>query len=174
MAEQQKFEVQLPGELKQKYRHALATELIDYIVKRTKSGRNNEGSQFPKYSKSYVNSLDFKIAGKKRRPVNLTLSGDMLNSIQLLREKKDSIQIGFTAGDPDNGKAEGNQLGSYGGTPKKRLARPFLDFKGKEEVKKRDQLIKKYFKYQENEDRLKGAVLALIMKKSKLARGLQE
>jgi len=173
MTEQQKFSVKLPVELDQKYRRALATELIDYIIRRTKSGKNNKGAMFPKYSEGYVNSLDFKIAGKKRRPVNLTLSGDMLASIKLLREKRDWFEIGLPAGDPDNGKAEGNQLGSYGDAPKRSRARPFLDFKG-EEIKKRDKIIKKYVNFQKNEERLKAATLALILKKSKAAHGVVE
>lgn len=111
-------------------KEAIAFEIIEYIKERTKQGKGEGGKKWSppadKYTKEYKESLDFKIAGKTSR-VNLTLSGDMLDSIDLLKTMPSSITIGIDEGDPDHGKAEGNIRGTYGkqrGSSKK--ARNFL------------------------------------------------
>jgi hypothetical protein len=72
-----------------------------------------------------MKSLDFANAGKSGK-VDLQLSGDMLAAMRLLRESKGEIVIGFDRGSPENAKAEGNILGSYGGEPNRKRARDFL------------------------------------------------
>jgi len=61
---------------------AFAQALIDKMVDRTQSGRDVNGKLFPKYSKSYTESLGFKVFGKSKGDVNMTLTGDMLASIE--------------------------------------------------------------------------------------------
>lgn len=61
---------------------AFAQALIDKMVERTQEGRDVNGKLFPKYSTSYVNSLPFKVFGKSKNDVNMTLTGDMLASIE--------------------------------------------------------------------------------------------
>jgi len=129
----QKVKVPIPRRFGPTERQAIAQEVIDFIVERTKSGKNIKGGAFPGYSASYKGSLDFKIAGKGGT-VDLTLSGEMLDSIQLLAHKSGEIEVGFDRSDKElNGKAEGNQTGSYGtGKAKKSKARPFLGITGKD------------------------------------------
>jgi hypothetical protein len=79
-----------------------------------------------KYSPSYAKSLDFKIAGKDENKVDMRLSGDMLTELEVLNEKPGEISIGYAFGSPQWGKAKGNILGSYGKSPDKGKARPFL------------------------------------------------
>lgn len=126
----QRVKIEIPDTLKPKQREDLAFSILEFIRERTKSGTglNAAGTRnkdFPAYSASYMKSLDFKIAGKSRN-VDLTLTGDMLDAMDLLKHKKGEITIGFTNGSVDNAKAEGNILGSYGGTPNPRKARNFL------------------------------------------------
>jgi hypothetical protein len=97
-------------------RQAVATEVIDKIIERTRERNiDKNGRKLPGYSKSYRNSDDFKIAGKSAGSVDLTLTGDMLDSLKLLSHRKGKIVIGFDKDDTvNNGKAEGNIKGTYG------------------------------------------------------------
>jgi hypothetical protein len=95
-------------------REAIAFDIISYIRDRSKSGKGKDGKKFPKYSKEYKESLEFKIAGKSKNKVDLTLSGDMLDSIELLDDSKGELRIGLSEDDVDHGKAEGNIRGTYG------------------------------------------------------------
>lgn len=127
---QQKVTLEIPDDLKPKEREDLAFAILEHIRERTASGTglNSAGTRlkdFPKYSKSYIKSLDFRIAGKGST-VNLTLSGDMLDAMDLLKHKKGELTIGFERGSEENARAEGNILGSYGGAPNAAKARNFL------------------------------------------------
>lgn len=74
---------------------------------------------FPEYSEQYR-----KFKGQSR--VDLVLNDEMLQSMQVLSHKPDSILIGFENGTKENAKAEGNQIGSYGRAPNPKKARRFL------------------------------------------------
>jgi hypothetical protein len=71
-------------------RTSIGSAIVDYVVKRTRAGRgvgnrpflNAEGKR--EYSKSYQDTREFAIGGKGSRPINLTLTGDMLFSIEVL------------------------------------------------------------------------------------------
>ena len=127
-AEQQKLAIPVPPGLNADERFAIGDAVIDFIIDRTEKGKMANGRPFKKYSKEYIKSLEFEIAGKKKTPVNLTLSGDMLAAIQVLRNKRNEVVIGFRKGSEENAKAEGNQTGSYGQpSPQPKFARPFLD-----------------------------------------------
>jgi len=97
-------------------REAVGQEIIDKIIERTRERNiDKDGKRLPGYSKSYRKSLDFEIAGKSSGNVNLTLTGDMLDSLKVISHRKGSILVGFDRGDSDlNGKAEGNIKGTYG------------------------------------------------------------
>lgn len=63
------------------------------IVRRTRQGTSVDGAPFTPYSKGY--------AAKKQQalgagPVNLTVSGAMLNDITLLKVTEDTVEIGFS------------------------------------------------------------------------------
>ena len=114
---------------------AVAEELLNYIVERSKQGKGIDGEKFPGYSDAYKKSLDFKAAGKSSK-VNLTLSGEMLDSLEVLSAKKGKIVIGFQKGSEMNARAEGNILGTYGQkTPNEKKARNFLEISESELAK---------------------------------------
>jgi len=95
-------------------REAIALEVIDKIVKRAKSGVDKNGRSFAGYSEAYKKSLNFKIAGKTAK-VDLTLSGDMLDSLEIIENYGNGkVKIGYAPGNSEGGKAEGNILGTYG------------------------------------------------------------
>jgi len=113
-------------------REAIALELIEKIIERTQKGKDKNGDKFPAYSKSYKNSLNFKIGGKTSK-VDLTLSGDMLADMQLLAHKSGEVVIGYENGTESNAKAEGNIKGTYGKkVPNPDRAKDFLGVQKKE------------------------------------------
>lgn len=126
--------IKIPKGFAPKVRREIGEEIVELIRQRTESGMGvvkiGEGKwrhkQFPPYSKAYVESLEFKIAGKSKNRVNLTLSGDMLASLDVLDHSDGEILIGFERGSQENDRAEGNIKGSYGGKPNPRKARNFL------------------------------------------------
>lgn len=126
---QQKVKIEIPSDLPPAAREELADLVIEHIIDRTNRGIDKNGSKFPGYSKDYVKSLDFKIAGKSKGKVNLQLSGDMLAALDLLNHKKGAIVIGYEKGTEENDRAEGNILGSYGRSPDPNKARDFLGIK---------------------------------------------
>lgn len=111
----QRIKIPIRKKFKPSERTVIGQEIVDYIVNRSKEGRDKKEKSFPGYSKSYVNSKNFSIAGKSKSNVNLTLSSEMLNSLKLLSHSKGEVVIGFDKSDSKlNGKAEGNILGTYG------------------------------------------------------------
>lgn len=128
---QQKIKIDIPTDLPPAAREELADLVIEHIVDRTQRGIDKNGSKFPAYSKDYVKSLDFQIAGKSKNKVNLQLSGDMLSALQLLNHKNGSLTVGFERGAEENDRAEGNILGSYGRSPNPSKARDFLGIQDK-------------------------------------------
>lgn len=84
-------------------RKRIGNAAIKYIVNRTKSGRGVGNKLFGQYSKSYTETDEFEIAGKKPGKVNLTLTGDMLDSIEILDASlAGRIIIGFSSDDEKN------------------------------------------------------------------------
>lgn len=91
----------------------VADLIIERIVNRTDQGKDKDGRKFAGYSKSYKESLDFKVAGKSSK-VDLQLSGDMLAALSVLDKTSRSVTIGFENGSEENAKADGNIRGTYG------------------------------------------------------------
>lgn len=126
-AKHQYIDIKIPKTLTKQERKEIADLIIERIVDRTLDGLDKNGRAFPKYSKEYIKSLDFKNAGKSAGDVNLQLSGDMLAALTLLQERADKIRIGFEKGSDENARADGNIRGTYGqDTPNKKKARDFL------------------------------------------------
>lgn len=126
----QKVRIPIPKGIKPDARQALGEEMVAIMVERAKSRKGVESlgdgvfkaKRFPKYSKEYA-----KWKGVSRGAVDLTLSGEMLEALEVISHKNGSILIGMPRGDKElNGKAEGNRLGSYGGTPDASKARDFM------------------------------------------------
>ena len=71
-------------------RRSIGMATIEFIVKRTERGLGIGGRPFVSsdgtrsYSKAYQEHRDFVTSGKPTRPINLTLTGDMLSSIEVL------------------------------------------------------------------------------------------
>lgn len=126
-AKWQRFTVELPKGYTPAEREVIAEEIIDYIRERTQKGLNKTNRDMPGYSPEYVKSLDFKIAGKSKDDVNLTLSGDMLGALTLLSDANGKLLIGFENGTAENAKADGNIRGTYG---KPKPVGPRRDFLG--------------------------------------------
>lgn len=145
MAEQQKFTVKVSKLYGDAERVAIGLDIIDHIIERSKSGKDKNNNPFPGYSKEYTKSFDFKLAGKSKSKVDLTLSGEMLSALEILDTKDGEITIGIPANDDfNNAKAEGNIKGTYGkDTPIRGKKRDFMgisqgdlsEIKGKYPVK---------------------------------------
>lgn len=127
MAKWQRIRVEIPKDLRPVERVAVANEIIEFIINRTQSGKDKDNNDFPGYTKGYKKSLNFKNAGKGSTP-NLRLTGEMLNTMELISHKSGSLLIGYDRNDSDlNGKVEGNRIGSYGqDDPDPDKARDFL------------------------------------------------
>jgi phage gpG-like protein len=130
--------VKIPKAYNEAERKAIAQDLIDYIAQRTQDGKGKGGQEWSgsasKYSKSYRDSLAFQVAGKGDT-VDLTLTGDMLSSLELIADDDGALVVGIPEGSSEAGKAEGNIRGSYGqSTGNRSKARDFLALT-KEEIK---------------------------------------
>ncbi len=100
-------------------RRSIGQAAVEFIVSRTKRGLGIDGVKLQgpdgdgKYSKSYKDSNEFKAGGKSGSRVNLTLTGDMLTSMDVVDVSRDGIIIlGFTD-DDDNDKASFMQEKNY-------------------------------------------------------------
>jgi hypothetical protein len=137
MAAPQQVSIKIPEKHQDKTsnpekRRSLALDIIVFMINRTLdgTGTRKQGRGFSNYSlgsKPYTKEYAEK-KGVGRSDVDLTLSSEMLNSIQFFPSKsnKGELVVGFKAGTRVNAKAEGNQLGSYGRSPDRNKARPFL------------------------------------------------
>ena len=133
---QQKFTAKISTKYNEEERIAIGIEILDVILARTKKGKDKDNKDFTGYSKSYVSSFNFKLAGKNKNKVDLTLSGEMLNATTVLGSSDGSIDIGIPENDKfNNAKAEGNISGSYGGKPDASKARDFMGI-SKKDLKK--------------------------------------
>lgn len=122
----QKVTISIPKDYSPDERIAIGDELLEFIRNRTSKGLDKNNKAFKGYSQSYIKSLNFKNAGKSKNKVNLRLSGDMMASMDVLSQKSGEITIGFENGTEENGKAEGNILGTYGQSSSTGKSRDFL------------------------------------------------
>jgi hypothetical protein len=112
----------LPKTLKPKERKQIAEVVINHIINRSAAGLDKNDKKFPKYTAKYAD-----IKGVGVSEVDLILSGEMLESLELVSDGAGFITIGYK--DPSDelvGKVEGNRIGSYGGEPNAKRARDFL------------------------------------------------
>ena len=102
-------------------RQLIADDLIQKIQDRTLSGygvKNGERTRLKRLTKKYADKV-----GKPLTPVNLELSGDMLNSITLIDSTRNWIEIGIND-EKQAPKAHGHQTGQHGKGPLP--VRPFM------------------------------------------------
>lgn len=104
---------------KRSLKEAIGQAIIDRMVDRTQSGQgirfSKDGKGVPlklksPYSKTYADSDDFKAFGKSRSNVNMTLTGDMLASIDIKSIGENEITIGITETE-ERAKAFNHQTG---------------------------------------------------------------
>lgn len=135
---QQKIKIKIPKRFNPSEREAISQLARDFIVDRTREGKNIAGKPWPgkagKYSKAYIGSLDFKNAGKSKNRVDITLSGETLDALEDLGHKRGEFTIGYEKGDKElNAKVEGNRKGTYGqATPIPGKKRDFLGISRKQ------------------------------------------
>ncbi len=78
-------------------RLAIAQRVIDYIVERTQNGKNIRNQDFLEYKDSYKESTVFDLLKDSTTP-NMTLTGTMLASIDVLADGPNTVVIGFEDG----------------------------------------------------------------------------
>ena len=114
--------IKIPEHLKPSQREMLGEEIVDFIINRSAAGKDKNGNKFPNYTKSYADKK-----GVDTDQVDLVLTGDMMDELEVLSHKKGELTIGYQKGADVNDKAEGNILGTYGqDKPNKKKARDFL------------------------------------------------
>jgi phage gpG-like protein len=161
-------------------REAIGQAIIDKMLERTSRGLgmrfNSDGTVGreinlnavrgkggkPGYSKQYVSSDEFQAFGKSKNRVNMELTGDMLSSIDILRQSSSTIEIGIND-DTEAKKAFNHTVGDT--VP----SRPFLGVNKRElkEIKSEFQSdVKSALKAKQSEGRkaFEAAILNIIDK----------
>lgn len=135
-------------------REAIGGAIIERIRERTQDGVDKNGRKFKKYSEAYKNSADFAAFGKNENEVNMTLSGDMLGSLDIIEQTKQTIAIGF-ADDDQNVKAFNHVTGDtvpqrdFFGLPKKELMNIVEEFRPVVEDLKQERLSESKIDFKE-------------------------
>ena len=106
---QQKFSINIPTGYSDENKKRIGDAIIDFIKNRSKKGLDKNNNKFARYTKDYAEEK-----GVSPKDVDLTLSGEMLDSLSVLSVGRKSLDIGYQKGDLINDKVEGNITGSYG------------------------------------------------------------
>jgi hypothetical protein len=142
----------------------IAQATIDYMKKRITE--NNLGINYTKlkspYSKSYQDSLEFKAADKSATDINITLSGETLDSFDILDEDGSTVKIGLNNEDVLP-RAYGAMTGYEGHPtiPEGKYKRPFFGI-GKKEFK--EEILPKFKKDLANVEKKESSQDTLISK----------
>lgn len=102
------FGVPLTGN--ESLKQVIGQALIDKIISRTESGKDVNGKPFKKYSKEYIESDEFKAFDKSPGEINMTLTGQMLGTLDVLQTAGSKVKIGW-ADDTENAKAYNHNVG---------------------------------------------------------------
>lgn len=84
--------------------------VIDRIVERTEAGKDVRGRNFKPYSKSYINSEDFEEFDKSPSDINMTMTGDMIDSIDFT-QRGSTVKVQVGEGDVQTAKAYNHNFG---------------------------------------------------------------
>lgn len=122
MSKYTKEKLIIPKTIKPKERVKIAKVVIEHIITRSANGLDKNNKKFPKYSFEYADKKGVGVSD-----VDLILTGEMLDELELVSHKAGEIVIGYkNPSDELAGKVEGNRIGSYGREPNKKKARDFL------------------------------------------------
>jgi hypothetical protein len=126
---------------------------IDYMLGRISEGKGIGGKALRSpYSKTYQASQDFEAAGKSATDVNMELSGDMLGTIDIIKESNNGAKFTFGINDPTEAiKAYGHQTG-FKGHPTIPQGKYKREFFGVFEKELKENVLSQF---QEDIDRLK-------------------
>lgn len=94
---------------RKKDQNKIADAIITHIVGRTMAGFDKNNDRFPRYEKKYAD-----LKGVGRSEVDLLLSGEMLESLRVLKVNGDGVEIGYRGSESLIGKVDGNIRGTYG------------------------------------------------------------
>lgn len=95
----------------------IAQATIDFVKERAQSGFGIGGQKLKSpYSDEYAKSLEFQAAGKSKSEVNMTLTGDMLGSLDVIRTRGSVFVYGLP--DDESPKGYNHQVGDT--VPKRR------------------------------------------------------
>ena len=107
--------ISIPSKYDSSARARIGELMLDQILKRTKAGVSTNGTAF-RYSKS-----------SSHKGYNLKDSGDMLTELEVVTSSSGSITVGYAnITTIEANQAEGNQIGSYGGSANSAVAKPFI------------------------------------------------
>lgn len=121
--------IDIPNELKPEALEEIKEYLLEQTLNYAGDGRSpvKNGPWKKKLSNDYLDRKDkFSSVGY----ANLELTGELLDSVVAETISRDKIEITVSGDDDVQGKAEGNNIGSYGGSPSEAKARRFIPLKG--------------------------------------------
>lgn len=94
----------------------IGQDIVDFISKRSADGKGIGGQKLKSpYSKEYQHTTEFKVFGKKPNKVNMRLTGDMIDSIDVIDFDGSTLVVGIE-GD-QAAKAHGHMTGKDGASP---------------------------------------------------------
>lgn len=102
--------IRIPSNISESDREILGREIVRFIVQRTRKGLDINNRPFKGYSENYKNNIDFENANKTNK-VNLTLTGEMLNTLEVKSHGLGFIKIGFNDSDSNNKASYNRQKG---------------------------------------------------------------
>lgn len=95
----------------------IGQDIVDFIQERAANGQGIGGKELRSpYSKAYSKSIEFELFGKSEDEVNMRLTGDMLDSIEVLGFDNNVLTVGISGGEAP--KAHGHMTGKNGTVPK--------------------------------------------------------
>ncbi|WP_417447204.1 hypothetical protein [Kangiella sp.] len=95
------------------FKNRVGQEIIDRMIDRIREGDSVHGRNMKAYDPDYVDSDEFKAYGKSKSNVNMRLTGDMLNLMDIKGIEGDTVIVGWNDQE-SNDKAHGHMTGFQG------------------------------------------------------------
>lgn len=94
----------------------IGQDVVEFLQKRSNDGKGIGGSKLKSpYSKAYTKTTEFEVAGKSPRDINMRLTGDMIDSIDVLDFDGQVLTVGIEGDQAP--KAHGHMTGKNGEVP---------------------------------------------------------